>query len=495
MADAMGRREFLKAAALGTAGMAAAVFAGETEAVSGETPSRSEQAVPFKGKKKFAGVGSVRKVSDDTYYIGASDKRLELFENVYPIPRGISYNSYIIFDEKTALLDTVDKSVTGQYFENMDAILGTQTLDYLIVNHMEPDHSAAISEVLVRHPETKVVTTAAAAILLNQFFDCDISDRLITVKEGDTLELGRHTLTFVEAPMVHWPEVMMTFDMMTGVLYSADAFGTFGALDGNLFADEVNFEQDWLPDARRYYTNIVGKYGSQVQDVLAKAASIDIKMICPLHGPVWRENLGWFIGKYDLWSRYEPEDRAVMVVYGSIYGGTESAANALAAKLSQDGVANVAVYDVSRTHVSELVAEAFRVSHIVLASITYNAGIFTPMRSFLLDLEDHALANRTFAIIENGSWQPVSGDLMREITDSLSGSEYIGDKLTFMSSPDSDDYIAICDLADQIANDVKDGAGKAAAEDETVTEAEGTSAQGWRCRVCGYIYEGENLYL
>ena len=213
----------------------------------------------------------MRKVSDDTYYIGASDKRLELFENVYPIPRGISYNSYIIFDEKTALLDTVDKSVTGQYFENMDAILGTQTLDYLIVNHMEPDHSAAISEVLVRHPETKVVTTAAAAILLNQFFDCDISDRLITVKEGDTLELGRHTLTFVEAPMVHWPEVMMTFDMMTGVLYSADAFGTFGALDGNLFADEVNFEQDWLPDARRYYTNIVGKYGSQVQDDLPAA--------------------------------------------------------------------------------------------------------------------------------------------------------------------------------------------------------------------------------
>ena len=369
------------------------------------------------GRREFLKVaaGCVRNVTNDIYYVGASEKRTELFENVYPIPRGVAYNSYLLVDDKTVLFDTVDRSVTGQFFENVLSVLGDRPLDYLVVNHMEPDHSSAITEVLVRYPEAKVVLTAPAAAILNQFFSCDISGRAIIVTEGDTLNTGLHTLTFVLAPMVHWPEVMMTYDDYSGALFSADAFGSFGALNGNLFADEVPFETEWLPDARRYYTNIVGKYGKYVQDVLAKAATVDIRLLCPTHGPVWRNNLGWILDKYDKWSSYTPEEQAVMIVYGSVYGGTESAANMVAAALSRAGVANVSVYDVSKTHVSELIGEAFRCSHIVLASITYNNGIFTPMKNFLLDLEAHNLQNRTYALIENGSWSPVAARLMAEI--------------------------------------------------------------------------------
>jgi flavorubredoxin/rubredoxin len=331
------------------------------------------------------------------------------------------------------------------------------------------------------------VCTEAASVILNQFFDCDIKDRAIFVGEGDTLNVGKHTLTFVMAPMVHWPEVMMTYDDVDGILFSADAFGTFGALNGNLFADEVNFETEWLPDARRYLTNIVGKYGSQVQDVLAKAATVDIRILCPLHGPVWRDNLGWILDKYDKWSSYTPEDDAVMVVYGSVYGGTESAANALAAVLSQKGVANVSVYDVSKTHVSELIAEAFRCSHIVLASITYNMGIFTPMKNFLLDLEAHNLQNRTFSIIENGSWSPASGKLMKEITDRLNNVRYAGETVTILSSPNGNSYADLCTLADAIAASLSE---KDEQTDDAQTAAAGTI---WRCSVCGYEYEGETL--
>ena len=325
----------------------------------------------------------------------------------------------MILDEKTALIDTVDRSVTGQFFENLLGVLDGRELDYLVVNHMEPDHSSAITEVLVRYPNAKVVLTELAAAILNQFFATDIADRAIMVKEGDTLSLGKHTLTFVTAPMVHWPEVMMSYDDVSGALFSADAFGSFGALNGNLFADEVNFETEWLADARRYYCNIVGKYGKNVQDVLAKAATVDIKMLCPTHGPVWRENLGWILEKYDKWSSYTPEEDAVMVVYGSVYGGTESAANMVAAQLSQAGISNVSVFDVSKTHVSELIGEAFRVSHIVLASITYNMGIFTPMKNFLLDLEAHNLENRTFSLSESGSWSPIAARQMKEILGSI----------------------------------------------------------------------------
>lgn len=476
------RRDFLKAAALGTATMAASslsatVFASEEEKSAG---------TPFEGKKKFAGVGSVRSITDDVIYVGVSERRTELFENVYPIPRGVSYNSYVLMDEKTVLFDTVDRSVTGQFFENLTYVLGGKELDYLVVNHMEPDHSSAISEVLVRYPNAQVVTTQKAGVILNQFFDCDISDRVIYVEEFDTLNVGKHTLTFVMAPMVHWPEVMMTYDDVDGILFSADAFGTFGALNGNLFADEVNFETEWLPDARRYLCNIVGKYGPQVQDVLKKAGTVDIKMLCPTHGPVWRDNLGWFIGKYDTWSSYTPEDEAVMIVYGSVYGGTESAANALASILSQKGVENVSVYDVSKTHVSELIAEAFRCSHIVLASITYNMGIFTPMKNFLLDLEAHNLQKRTYGLIENGSWSPASGSLMKEIIERMPESRVVSDPVTILSSPNNDTFQSLCELADAIIASF-------GAESDPVEEESEAAATKWKCTVCGYEYEGEEL--
>ena len=478
----MTRRNFLKAAALGTASVAAAGLLSPVAFAQEE-----EKAAGFAGKKKFAGIGTVREVTEDIYYVGASEKRTQLFENVYPIPRGVAYNAYVILDEKTALVDTVDRSVTGQFFENLEAVLEDRKLDYLIVDHMEPDHSSAISEVLVRFPEVQIVCTKAAALMINNFFATDIGDKAMTVGTGDTLSLGRHTLTFVQAPMVHWPEVMMSYDDVSGILFSADAFGSFGALNGNLFADEVSFETEWLADARRYYCNIVGKYGQNVQDVLAKAADIDIRMLCPTHGPVWRENLGWILDKYDKWSSYTPEDESVMVVYGSVYGGTESAANMVAARLSQKGVANVCVYDVSKTHVSELIGEAFRCSHIVLASITYNMGIFTPMKNFLLDLEAHGLKNRTFAFIENGSWSPASGDLMKEITDRLEGSRYASEKYTFFSSPSAADYEALDALADAVIASM--GGGEAAVEEA----APAAAAVQWKCKVCGYVYEGEEL--
>ena len=471
------RRDFLKASA---AGIAAA-------SVLGSVPAFAAEGSPdFDGKKKFAGIGSCRPVTDDIIYVGVSDRRIELFENVYPIPRGVAYNSYVILDEKTVLVDTVDRSVTGQFFENITAVLAGRKLDYLIVNHMEPDHSSAISEVLVRYPEAKVVCTKMAATILNQFFACDISGRSVIVGEGDTLKTGRHTLAFVMAPMVHWPEVMMTYDTVSGALFSADAFGSFGALNGNLFADEVDFPRDWLPDARRYYCNIVGKYGKQVQDVLAKAGTVDIKMLCPTHGPVWRENLGWILDKYNLWSSYTPESKAVMVVYGSVYGGTESAANAVAAKISQSGVADVAVYDVSKTHVSELIAEAFRCSHIVLASITYNMGIFTPMKNFLLDLEAHNLQKRVFAFVENGSWSPVSGKLMREIVDRLKDCSVAGKTVTVKSSPSVKDSAALEELAGAVSASVKGGS-------ESPKAAAAPAVKRWVCTICGYVYEGEKV--
>ena len=478
----LNRKQFLKATAAGTAAAALSGILGSVVSA-----AEADPAPEFSGKKKFAGIGTIRAVTDDVYYVGASEKRTELFENVYPIPRGVAYNSYVLLDEKTVLIDTVDRSVVGQFFENLTAVLEGRPLDYLIVDHMEPDHSSAISEVLVRYPECQVVTTRSAGLMINNFFATNIDERAIYVNEGDTLSTGKHTLTFVFAPMVHWPEVMMTFDTNDGILFSADAFGSFGALNGNLFADEVNFETEWLPDARRYYCNIVGKYGQNVQDVLAKAATVDIKILCPTHGPVWRENLGWILDKYDKWSSYTPEDNAVMVVYGSVYGGTESAANMVAAALSQKLGGGVSVYDVSKTHVSELIGEAFRVSHIVLASITYNMNVFTPMKNFLLDLENHNLQNRTFALIENGSWSPASGDKMAEILDRLVGTRYVGEKVTFFSSPNEDTREALNALADAVAESVLNGP---AVEEEAAPAAAVTK---WRCKLCGYEYEGETV--
>ena len=375
-----------------------------------------------------------KRITQDMYWVGGSDRRLALFENVYPVPNGVSYNAYLVLDEQTVLLDTVDRSVSEVFFENLEHLLDGHGLDYLIVNHMEPDHCATMAELVLRYPNVKIVTNAKALNMIKNYFTFDIDSRVTLVKEKDTLSTGRHTFAFVTAPMVHWPEVMVTYDTTDKVLYSADAFGTFGALNGNIFADEVNFEADYLAEARRYYTNIVGKYGTQVQALLKKAATLDIQMICPLHGPVWRRDIGWFIEKYQLWSSYTPEEDGVMIAYASVYGHTENAANIIAGKLSDAGVRNVKMYDVSVTHPSYIVSEAFRVSHIVFASTTYNAGIFVNMENALNDIVAHNLQNRTVAIVENGSWAPTSGGLMRELLGRLKNVTILESTLTLKSA-------------------------------------------------------------
>lgn len=392
---------------------------------------------------------NVQHIGNDLIYVGVSDRRLSLFENVYPIPRGVSYNSYVLLDDKNVLFDTCDSSVSGQFFENVKEALEGRMLDYVVVHHMEPDHAATLMDILIPFPGATVVCTAKAAQMIEQFNGYK-PEKLLIVKEGDTLALGKHNLVFTMAPMVHWPEVMMTYDATDKVLFSADAFGTFGALSGNLFADEVDFEREWIDDARRYYTNIVGKYGVQVQNVLKKAAALDIKMICPLHGPVWRSNLEWFIGKHDLWSRYEPEDRGVVIIYGSIYGHTEAAAMRLGTLLAQRGVKNIKAYDASHTHVSELVSECFRASHVVFASSTYNNGIFTPMENLLLDLKAHAWQRRTVALIENGSWAPQSGKLMRAELEQMKDITIVGETVSLKSAAQPSQEEQLADLADAI---------------------------------------------
>ena len=397
----------------------------------------------------------VKKVTDDLYWIGGSDRRLALFENVYPIPRGVSYNSYVLLDEKTVLLDTVDASISGLFFENLEYVLNGRTLDYLIVNHMEPDHCAVIGDVVRRYPDVKLVCNAKTVPMLKQFFNFPVEDRTVIVKEMDTLCTGKHTFAFVMAPMVHWPEAMVSYDTVDKILFSADGFGTFGAINGNLFADEVNFERDWLDDARRYFINIVGKYGVQVQNLLKKAATLEIKMICPLHGPVWRENLGWFIEKDDTWSSYKPEDQAVMIAYASIYGNTENAAEILASKLADKGVKNIAMYDVSVTDPSVIVSESFRCSHLVFAAPSYNGGIFTKMETVLSELKAHSLQNRTVAIMENGTWAPVAGRQMREIFAGMKNIELLEEGVTIRSAVKEAQEASLEALAEKIASSLQ----------------------------------------
>ena len=391
-------------------------------------------------------------VFEDLFYVGASDRRLSLFENVYPVPRGASYNSYLLLDEKTALFDTVDHAVSEQFLENVEHVLGGRKLDYIVVHHMEPDHSSTLSEVLLRHPEATVVCNQKIDGMLKNY-GCCAGERLL-IKEGDELSTGRHTFKFVFAPMVHWPEVMMSFDLKTGALFSADAFGTFGALGGSVWADEVGFEHDFLDDARRYYINIVGKYGVQVQSVLKKAAGLDIKVLLPLHGPLWRESIGWFVEKYLTWSSYTPEEKGVLVVYGSIYGHTQNAAEIVASRIAQKGV-KVKVYDASMTDTSVLVSEAFRYSHIVFASATYNNGIFVKMEEFLSDLKAHAFQNRAYAVVENGSWAPQAGALIEAELSSFKNMKKLGEKVTILSSVKEETREKLLALADLIAGDVK----------------------------------------
>ena len=377
---------------------------------------------------------NVRKVTEDIVWVGASDRRLALFENIFPIPRGVSYNSYVLLDEKTVLLDTVDASVAGQFFENLEHVLDGRKLDYLIVNHMEPDHCAMIGDLVRRYPEVQVVGNTKTFGMIKQFFGTDFAERAVTVKEGDTLATGAHTLHYVMAPMVHWPEVMVTYDEKDKVLFAADGFGTFGALNGNIFADEVDFDRDWLDDARRYYTNIVGKYGASVQALLKKASGLEIAVICPLHGPIWRENLGYILEKYQKWSTYEAEDQAVVILYATMYGNTASAADALAGRLAAKGVKKIAVYDVSNTHVSELISEIFRASHVVFAAPTYNGGIYPVMENLLADMKALAVQNKTVALMENGTWAPMTAKQMREKLAELKNVTILDTQITIKSA-------------------------------------------------------------
>ncbi|MCI9606417.1 MAG: FprA family A-type flavoprotein [Oscillospiraceae bacterium] len=397
---------------------------------------------------------NVRQVAPDLWWVGANDRRTTLFENIHPIPRGVSYNSYLLLDEKTVLFDCVDWSAAPQLVENVEHLLNGRGLDYIVLHHLEPDHGAGLWAVAQRWPEAKIVAGLAALRFMDQFGFAPIPGERITAKEGDRLSFGKHAVTFYAAPMVHWPDVMVSFEETEGILFSADAFGTFGALNGALFNDEVDFEGVWLDDARRYYTNIVGKYGPQTQAVLTKAAGLDIKMICPLHGPVWRSDIGWFVGKYDKWSRYEPEDREVLLVYGSMYGGTEQAADALASLLVQRGV-KVSVYDVSSTHVSQLISESFRCSHIVIASVTYNMDFYPPVRDYLEDMKALALKGRTFALMENGTWAPNAGKLMGDfITEELGGT-LLEPRVTMKSTLSGAQAGELEALADAVAADVK----------------------------------------
>ena len=397
---------------------------------------------------------NVRQVAPDLWWVGANDRRTTLFENIHPIPRGVSYNSYLLLDEKTVLFDCVDWSAAPQLVENVEHLLQGRKLDYIVLHHLEPDHGAGLWAVLQKWPEATVVSSLAAQKFMDQFGFAPVKGERMVAKEGETLSFGGHSITFYAAPMVHWPDVMVSYEEKEGILFSADAFGTFGALNGKLFNDEVDFAHNWLPDARRYYTNIVGKYGPQVQALLAKAAGLGIKMICPLHGPVWRSDIGWFVDKYDKWSRYEPEDKGVLVVYGSMYGGTEQAAEALCAALTQRGMANT-LYDVSTTHVSQLIAESFRFSHIVIASVTYNMDFYPPVRDYLEDMKALNLKGRTFALMENGTWAPNAGKLMGEFVAGELGGTVLEPKVTMRSTLAGSQAGELEALADAIAASVK----------------------------------------
>lgn len=397
---------------------------------------------------------STRKVKDDLIYVGGSDRRLSRFENLFPIPKGVSYNSYVLLDEKTVLFDTADESISRQYIENVVHALNGRPLDYMVVQHMEPDHCAMIDDMLRRYPEAKMVCSAKAVGMFAQFYGTDVAARALVVKEGDKLSTGEHTLHFVMAPMVHWPEVMVTYDEKDKILFSADAFGTFGALAGNIFNDEITFDTVWMNDARRYYTNIVGKYGVQVQALLKKAASLDIEMICPLHGPIWRKDLGLLLEKYQKWSTYEPEDKTVMIAYATMYGNTENAANVLAGMLADKGVKNIAMYDVSETDVSELVAESFRCGHLVLAAPTYNSGIQPKMEAYLSDIKALNLQNRTVAVIDNGTWAATAGKQMIGMLEGMKNMTILENTISIKSALAENQLGALEALADELAKQV-----------------------------------------
>lgn len=364
-------------------------------------------------------------ISDAIRYIGADDKTLDLFESQYVIPNGVSYNSYVILDDKITVMDTVDKRATDQWLENMEQVLDGREPAYLVISHLEPDHAANVQNLAVKYPQMKLVSNAKVFAMLNQFFTMDFSERTVVVKEGDTLSLGTHTLQFFLAPMVHWPEVMVSYEQTEKVLFSADGFGKFGALD---------VEEPWVDEARRYFINIVGKYGVQVQNLLKKAASLDIRMICPLHGPVLKENLGYYLEKYDTWSSYRPEEDGVLVAFASIHGNTAQAARTLAEILKKKGAKNVVVCDLSRDDMSRAVADAFRFDKLVAASVTYDGSLFPCMEDFLYHLKVKNYQKRKVAVMENGSWAPQAGKFIRTYLEGMKNIEICENSVTLKST-------------------------------------------------------------
>ena len=390
------------------------------------------------------------KIDDDLFYIGFSDRRINLFENVYPVPEGISYNSYLLLDDKTVLFDTVDHSVSSVFIDNLNYLLGERGLDYVVVNHIEPDHSATLKYVIEKYNEAKIVCTKQAQTMMGQFFNIKSDDRFILIENTPELIVGKHTLSFTNMPMVHWPEVMVTFDKFTGTLFSADAFGAFGAIAGNIFADSVVFDEIQKEMYRRYYTGIVGKYGMFVQNALNSLSSLPIKRICPLHGRIWRKNLNKILELYDKWSKFENEQKGVTIAYASVYGGTELASNILANALAERGITNIDMFDVSVTDKSYLLSSIMKNSHLVLASTTYNMGLFVKMEELIDDLIAHNFQNKVVGIIENGSWAPTAKSLIIKKLETLKNMNILKTSITIKSKPKQSQLIEIIALADEI---------------------------------------------
>lgn len=382
-------------------------------------------------------------VSDGVKYIGVDDTDIDLFESQYLVPDGVSYNSYVILDDKIAVMDTVDERKTEEWFSNLTEALGERQPDYLVISHLEPDHASNIERLAARYPDMKLVGNAKTFQMLPQFFDLDFSERSVVVKEGEELSLGTHKLIFYMAPMVHWPEVMVTYEATEKILFSADGFGKFGAI-------ELTKDKDWACEARRYYFNIVGKYGGPVQQLLKKAAGLDINMICPLHGPVLKENLGYYIGLYDTWSKYEPENKGVLIAYASIHGNTAKAANELADMLKKAGEEKVVVSDLSRDDMAEVIEDAFRYDRMILCAASYDGGVFPCMQDFLLHLQSKAYQNRTVGMVENGSWAPCAARVMRSIVDTFKNVTVVDPVVTIKSTVKESDKAALSSLAQAI---------------------------------------------
>lgn len=397
----------------------------------------------------------VRKIDEDLYWIGSEDRKIKLFENIIPINNGVSYNSYILLDEKTVLLDTVDYSVGKQFLENLEYVLNGRKLDYLIVNHMEPDHSSIIEEIVFRYPNVKIIGNMQTAKMLKQFFNFDVDSKMQIVKENEELNVGKHTLKFIFAQMVHWPEVMFTYDLTSKNLFTADAFGTFGALNGNLYNDDTDYDRTYLDDARKYYCNIVGKYGFQVQNVFKKVGTLNINKICPLHGPIWRNNLEYILEKYQKWIKYEPEENSVIIVYSSVYGNTENVANILANKLSEKSLKNIRVYDVSNIDVSDLVAESFRCSNIVIISTTYNMEVFPKIEEYIDHIRRMNLQNRTFSVIENSTWAPGINRIIKDRICKMQNMRILEEGLAISSSVKEEQEDNVNKIAESICNSLK----------------------------------------